>query len=143
MAGDAGRRAAWDAYQAVTERLLPALRDREDDEVINPRLGAVVIRIRRYAPMWPADGPMLIAAAADAVRLLRAGDRAELTALSVAMAHRLFALSAGPDRLHHPGRRNQKPAWDKRFEPGNQTSLGWRRNTRHRIQQHEKGSPDD
>jgi len=57
--------------------------------------------------------------------------------------HRLFALSAGPDRLHHPGRRNQKPAWDKRFEPGNQTSLGWRRNTRHRIQQHEKGSPDD
>lgn len=139
MTSEAGRRAAWDTYLAATKGLLPALRDGDGD--INPRLGAVVIRIRRYAPMWPDDGPMLLAAACGAVRLLRRGDRGALIALSSAIAHRLFALSAGPAEPHHPGLRNRKAAWNKRREPSHQHGFDPGRNTRHHRQQ--KGSTDD
>lgn len=52
-----GQRAAWDAYFALIEGLLPALGNGDDDRVVNPRLGGVVIRIRRYAPVWEHDGP--------------------------------------------------------------------------------------
>jgi len=137
MTGDPGPRAAWDAYLAIVEGLLPALHNRESDDAVNPRLGGVVIRIRRYAPLWPADGPILIAAACGAVRLLRHGDRDALTSLATAIAHRLFLLSAGPARPHHCGRRNQRLDWSKRREPGQ------RRSTRHDRRQHEKGFPDD
>jgi hypothetical protein len=90
------QRAAWDAYLAVTAGLLPALNAKEiaDGGTVNPQLGGVAIRIRRYAPMWGDDGPILIAATHSAVRLYRAGDRPAMTALLHTMAHRLFALSA-------------------------------------------------
>jgi hypothetical protein len=144
MVGEAGRRAAWDAYLAVTERLLPALRRGDSDEVINPLLGGVMIRIRRYAPLWKHSGPMLIAACSSAVRLLRDGDRAALTGLAAAITRRLFLLSAGPARLHHSVPRHAKTAGHKRFEPGtNRPGIGQRRTTRHREQHHEKGSSDD
>ena len=74
-------RAAWDTYLALTDRLLPALAGIDDRAVLNAYLGAVVIRIRRYAPMWGGHGPMLIAAAHSAVRLYRDGDDDALTAL--------------------------------------------------------------
>ncbi|RQX03879.1 hypothetical protein [Micromonospora inaquosa] len=141
MDSNTGRRAAWDTYLAVNHGLLRALRNGDSAEVINPILGEVVIRIRRYALMWPADGLMLIAAASGAVRLLRQDDREALIGLSVAMSRRLYLLSAGPDRLHHPGRRNQRAAWTKRAKPV--AGINERRKARHRGQQHEKGLPDD
>lgn len=145
MAGQAARRAAWDTYQALAEGLLPALGNGDGDEVVNPRLGGVVIRIRRYAPMWEHDGPMLLAAAASAVRLLRHGDREGLTGLAQAMAHRLFALTAGYARPARPGRGNQKTFDSKRFELGDgQPGTGVPRNMRDGgQQQHEKGRHDD
>jgi len=144
MITQAGRAAAWDTYQALTEGLLPALGNGDGGDVLNPRLGAVVIRIRRYAPMWPHDGPMLLAAAGSAVRLLRHGDRAALTALSQAMAARLYVLAAGRCPLPHPGAGNQKTLWNKRFQLyTNQPPTGWLRNRRHGQAHHEKGISDD
>ncbi|HZM84516.1 MAG TPA: hypothetical protein VFC19_53025 [Candidatus Limnocylindrales bacterium] len=144
MITQAGQATAWDTYQALTEGLLPALSNGDRDRVINSRLGAVVIRIRRYAPMWPHDGPMLLAAADSAVRLLRHGDRADLTALSQAMAARLFALAAGRRPLSYPGAISQNTLWNKRFQlDTNQPHFGRRRNMRHGQQHHEKGICDD
>lgn len=143
-AGQPARRAAWNAYQAVAEGLLPALGNGDGDEVVNPRLGAVVIRIRRYAPMWKHDGPMLLAATASAVRLLRHGDRDGLTGLAQAMAHRLFAMAVGRNHRPHPGPRNHKNVGSKHFALGDGQPPGVPPNMRYREQQqHEKGLHDD
>lgn len=144
MARQTARRAAWDAYRALAEGLLPALGNGDGDEVVNPRLGGVVIRIRRYALMWRHDGPMLLAATASAVRLLRHGDRDGLTGLAQAMAHRLYGLAVGRDRPAHPGLRNHKNVGSKRFELDNGQLPGVPCNMRYREQQqHEKGLHDD
>lgn len=143
MAGKAGRRAAWDAYLTLAEGLLPALRNGDSDDAINPLLGRVVIHIHRHAPMWATDGLMLVAAASGAVRLLRQSDHDGLVDLSTAMAHRLFLLSVGPNRPHHPGPRNQGAAWNKRSEPDKPPGVGQRRNTRHPEQPYERGFSDD
>lgn len=111
------QRAAWDTYLAVTKSLLPALTDNGDAETINPRLGGVVIRIRRYAPMWGEHGPMLIAAMHSAIRLYRRGDRDDLVSLLQTMACRLFLMSVRRRPANHPGHRNQKPPRDKRPDP--------------------------
>lgn len=118
MAAGPAQRAAWDVYLAVTVDLLPALTGDDDPDggAVNPRLGGVAVRIRRYAPMWAEDGPMLIAAVYSAIRLYRNGDRPALIAVLHAMAHRLFLLSVGHRVAPNPGRRNQKAPWNKRFE---------------------------
>lgn len=91
-----GRRAAWDAYLAV-RRLVPVITDdRGHDPAINAQLGGVVVRIRRYAPLWGEDGSMLTAAVYAAVRIYRRGDRDQLTDLLQAMADRLYLLSVAP-----------------------------------------------
>lgn len=102
------QRAAWDAYLALTAGLLPALDQGEGDSGVNPRLGAVAIRIRRYAHIWGEHGPMLVAAVHSAIRLYRDADRPALISLLQVMAHRLFLLSAGQPSRHYPGQRNQK-----------------------------------
>jgi hypothetical protein len=109
MAAGSAQRAAWDAYLALTVGLLPALDDEHDDDgLVNRRLGAVAIRIHRYAPIWAGDGPMLIAAVHSAIRLYRHGDRPALEGLLRVLAHRLYLLSAGRRVPNHPGRRNQQ-----------------------------------
>jgi hypothetical protein len=105
----AAQRAAWDTYLAVTSSLLPVL-DLDlavRDAAVNPRLGAVVVRLRRYAPLWGGHGPMLVSAGHSAIRLYRRGDWSDLTALLHAVADRLFMLSAGPPRPRQ-GRSNQR-----------------------------------
>ena len=139
MTSDAGRRAAWDAYLALVKGLLPSLREGDSDDVVNPRLGAVVLRIRRYAPMWRADGPMLIAAASSAVRLLRQGDREALTGLAAAIAHRLLRLSGVPHRRYHPGPGSP----EKLLGTGGGRDTPQRGQQPENGQQHEKGFPDD
>lgn len=139
MTSDAGRRAAWDAYLALTKGLLPSLREGDSDDVVNPRLGRVVLRIRRYAPMWPADGPILIAAASSAVRLLRQGDREALTGLAAAIAHRLLRLSGVPHRRYHPGPGSP----EKLLGTGGGRDTPQRGQQPENGQQHEKGFPDD
>jgi hypothetical protein len=100
------RRAAWDTYLALTTSLLPALREERSDTTVNTSLGGVVIRIRRYAPLWGAHGPMLLAAARSAIRLHRAGERDDLVALVQATADRLYLLSATQTP---PGREGPDP----------------------------------
>lgn len=154
MATTPAQRAAWDAYVALTAGLLPALYTEDDDgwAQANVRLGGVVVRVRRYAPMWHLDGPMLTAACGSAIRLYGHGDRRGLTALVHAMAHRLFLLSAGLDRRQNPARINPKAAWNKRFESGTYLpGIPPRRNMREHgpqgrdseQQHHEKGTDDD
>ncbi len=108
MSGSAARRAAWDSYVALTQGLLPALaaQAHDRDGGVNPALGAVAIRVRRYAPMWAEHGPMLIAAVDSAVRLFRHGDYAALEDLLQVLARRLYLLSAGPPV--RPGGNNRK-----------------------------------
>lgn len=109
MAPGSAQRAAWDAYLALTVGLLPALDDEHvDDRMVNARLGGVAIRIHRYAPMWPGDGPMLVAAVHSAIRLYRSGDRPALVDLLHVLAPRLYLLSAGRRAPRRPGRRNQQ-----------------------------------
>lgn len=91
------RRAAWDAYLAV-RALLPVITDCSHDPEINAQFGGVVIRIRRYAPLWGEDGSMLTAAAYSAVRIYRGGDRDQLAGLLYAIADRLYLLSIAPGR---------------------------------------------
>jgi hypothetical protein len=110
------QRAAWDTYLVVTVSLLPMLAKGGDPEMINPQLGGVAIRIRRYAPLWGEHGPMLLAALHSAIRLYRRGDLEELIDLVQAMSGRLFVLSARRRPPRHPGYRNQKPPRDKRPE---------------------------
>jgi len=143
MTSDAGRRAAWDAYLALAKGLLPSLREGDSDDVVNPRLGAVVLRIRRYAPMWPADGPMLIAAASSAVRLLRQGDREALAGLSTAMAHRLLRLSGGPHQRYRPSPGNRTAAGGTPSGTERLPGADGGRDIPQRGQQHENGFPDD
>jgi hypothetical protein len=91
------RQAAWDAYLAVTTGLLPAVVDEcAYGPAVNAKLGGVVIRINRYAPMWGEHGPMLAAAARSAVRVYRTGNRDDLTGLLLTIAGRLYALSIPP-----------------------------------------------
>ena len=146
--GPAGQQAAWDAYVSITVGMLPVLYDEEGSDgwaQVNPRLGGVAVRIRRYASMWDHDGPMLTAAASSAIRLYRHGDRPALIALAHAMAHRLFLLAVGTGRPQHPARRSRNAAWHKRFKfdtkwPGTPQ----RRNMRYYgPQRHEKGIEDD
>jgi hypothetical protein len=92
------RRAAWDAYLAV-RALLPVITgDCGHGPTINAQFGGVVIRIRRYAPLWGEDGSMLTAAAHSAVRIYRGGDRDQLADLLSAIADRLYLLSIAPGR---------------------------------------------
>lgn len=156
----AGQRAAWDAYVSITVGLLPVLYHEVGAEEgaeswarVNPRLGRVLggvaVRIRRYAPMWGHDGPMLVAAAGSAVRLYRHGDRLALIALAHAMAHRLFLLAVGTGRPQHPDRNSQNATWNKRFElDTKRPGTPQRRNmpphdTRHDPRHDEKGIDDD
>lgn len=104
------QRAAWDAYLDLTRGLLPALHDDQiDADALTPKLGTVALRILRYAPLWDEHGPMLVAALHSAVRLHRAGDRAELADLLWAMGNRLYLLSAGPRPHRHGGRDHGAP----------------------------------
>ncbi len=106
-----GQQAAWDTYLAVTRKLLPILNDfpaTDADAIANHRLGAVVIRIHRYAPMWGEHAPILIAAAGSAVRLYRHGDIPALRDLLQVLAHRLYQLSTGQTSRFKP--RNQRHA---------------------------------
>jgi hypothetical protein len=91
------QRAAWDTYLAVTTSLIPALgvEPARRDAAITPRLGAVVLRIHRYAPMWGEQGPMLACAGRSALRLYRHAEWPDLTALLAAVAERLYLLSLG------------------------------------------------
>jgi hypothetical protein len=94
-----GQQAAWETYLAVTWRVLPVLDDfpaTDADAIINRRLGGVVIRVRRYAPLWGEHGPMLVAAASSLVRLYRQGDFSALGDLLRLIARRLYQLSASP-----------------------------------------------
>ncbi|WP_327004332.1 hypothetical protein OHA72_56395 [Dactylosporangium sp. NBC_01737] len=149
--GPAGQRAAWDAYVSITIGLLPVLYDPECEHgtdgwaQVNPRLGGVAVRIRRSAPMWDHDGPILTAAASSAIRLYRHGDRPALIALAHAMAHRLFLLTIGTVRPHHPNRRSRNAAWNKRFELDTERpGIPQQRNMRHHGPRHdEKGIDDD
>jgi hypothetical protein len=104
----AGERAAWDTYFAVTTSLIPALSVElaRRDATVNPRLGAVVLRIHRYAPMWGEHGPMLASAGRSAVRLYRHGEWSDLAALLAVIAERLYMLSLGrPPPCQGPGGR--------------------------------------
>ena len=102
--------AAWDAFLDLTRRLLPALHDDQvDADALTSQLGAVAIRIVRYAPLWDEHGPMLVAALHSAMRLHRAGDRTELADLLWVMANRLYLLSASPRPPRHDGRDRSMP----------------------------------
>jgi hypothetical protein len=142
MDSSTGRHAAWDTYQSVAIELLPALHHGDADDVVNPRLGGVVIRIRRYGPMWAEDGPMLTAVANSAVRLLRDGNRVALIDLSTAMAHRLFIIAVGParppdrDQLGRKSRRNIH-----RLSDTPSPDRSGRRNTGHIAQQRRGHGP--
>lgn len=111
--------------------------------MVNTRLGAVVIRIRRYAPMWPAHGPMLLAGAMSAVRLLGRGDRDSLIELAEAIAGRLFVVSARTSRPRPPGRRKRASVWNDGGRRRNPPGAGERRDSRHHGQRHEKDYPVD
>jgi len=104
----AAERAAWDTYFAVTTSLIPALGAElaRRDAAVNPRLGAVVLRIRRYETMWGEHGPMLASAGSSALRLYRHGEWSDLAALLAAIAERLYLLSLrGPPPCQGPGGR--------------------------------------
>jgi hypothetical protein len=105
----AAQRAAWDTYFAVTTSLIPALgvEPSRRDATVNPRLGAVVLRIHRYAPMWDEHGRMLACAGRSAIRLYRHGEWSDLAALLAVIAERLYTLSLGlpPPRQGPGGRR--------------------------------------
>jgi hypothetical protein len=90
------RRAAWDAYLAVRKFLPVVTDDCGHGPAINAQLGGVVVRIRRYAPLWGEDGSMLTAAVYSAVRIYRRGDRDQLVDLLNAIADRLYLLSIAP-----------------------------------------------
>lgn len=118
----AGQRAAWQAYVAVTQRLLPALEaeSRSQGSIggsrVNRALGAVALHIRRHAPTWGEHGPMLVAAVDSAIRLFRHGDRPALAGLLQVLAWRLHLLSASP--CTRPAGRSQKTTGPpKRIDP--------------------------
>jgi hypothetical protein len=93
----ASRQAAWDAYIAVSRRLLPAIADpSRHGPAVGVELDGVVVRIRRYAPMWGEDGQMLLAAVRSVVRLYADGDRDQLASLLHAISDRLYRLSIEP-----------------------------------------------
>ena len=93
----AAQRAAWDTYFAVTTSLIPALgvEPARRDATVNPRLGAVVLRIHRHAPMWGEHGPMLACAGRSAIRLYRHREWSDLAAILAAIAERLYLLALG------------------------------------------------
>jgi hypothetical protein len=102
------RRAAWDTYLAVTTSLIPVLNAEfaRRDAAVSPRLGAVVLRINRHAPMWGDHGTMLASAGRSALRLHRHSEWADLAALLAAIAERLYLLSLGlPPTGQEPGDR--------------------------------------
>ncbi|MET7400115.1 hypothetical protein ABZS66_42185 [Dactylosporangium sp. NPDC005572] len=114
-------------------------------ERANPRLGGVAIRIRRSAPMWDQDGPMLVAAADSAIRLYRNGDQPALIGLAHAIAHRLFQLAYTSGRPQHPAQHDQNGTWNEHpdrsiDEPGTPQQRATRQ---HRPQDHEKGNDND
>jgi hypothetical protein len=135
------QQAAWETYLAVTERVLPVLEDfpaTDADAITNRRLGGVVIRIRRHAPLWGEHGPILIAAAASAVRLYRRGHITALRDLLQVIAHRLYQLSTGP-AAHSKPHNQRRPGSPQAFRlpplsrpPGND-----------RPDESTKGSSDD
>jgi hypothetical protein len=146
--GSAGQQAAWDAYVSITVGLLPVLYDDSGTDgwaQVNPRLGGAVVRIRRYAPMWEGDGPMLVAAASSAIRLYRHGDRPALITLAHAMAHRLFLLTIGADPPQDPGRHSRNAGWNRRFEPDTRRpgAPRRRRNTGHHRPRHDEHGVED
>ena len=97
--------AAWDAYLHLARGLLPALHDEHvGAQALDAQLGAVALRILRYAPLWGEHGPMLVAALHSAMRLRRIDDRADLADLLHVMANRLYVLSAGPQLRRRDGR---------------------------------------
>lgn len=92
------RRAVWDAYLAVSRGLIPAISDpARHAPAVAAELDGAVVRIKRYAPLWGEDGPMLIAAARSAVRLYADGERDQLITLLYVIADRLYLLSVTPD----------------------------------------------
>ncbi|MEV0569941.1 hypothetical protein [Dactylosporangium sp. NPDC050588] len=93
----AAQRTAWDAYLTVTGGLLPAVGGEPiRGATIGCELRGFVVRIERYAPLWGADGPMLLAAVRAAQALHQRGDRTALADLLRAMADRLYLISARP-----------------------------------------------
>jgi len=102
----AGRAAAWDAYLALTCGLLPAL-DGTDDRAVNAGLGGLAVRIRRYAPLWPGQGPRLLNQTYEAIGCWQRGDYDRLAEHLDTLAADLFTISSGrvarQSRLHPPG----------------------------------------
>lgn len=100
--------AAWEAYRAVTDGLLPTLRgDMIDGQAVKAQLGTVAIRILRDAPLWDEHGAMLEAALHSAMRLYRNGDITALAGLTQDISDRLYVLSASPGQHRH---RSDEPA---------------------------------
>jgi hypothetical protein len=97
------RRAAWEAYLAITGELLPAISDEySHGPAMGARLDDLVVEMTRHAWLWGSQGRMMIAAARSAVRIFRNGDREELIALLRSMAHRLYLLSIAPGHEQRP-----------------------------------------
>ena len=94
------RRAAWDAYLTVRVGLLPDLDALPvGDRRVAAKLAGLAVRIHQHAPLWADYGARLVTVVGHARQLLRAGDRAGLTAVLRVMALWLFRLSRGAVRL--------------------------------------------
>lgn len=90
------RRAAWDAYLAITVELLPTLeRDPVDVGQVTAELTGLAARIQLWAPNWGRTGAVLAAATHTALRLRRAGHHHDLARLLHVIALRLFRVSSG------------------------------------------------